>query len=98
MKYLPFTPEVVRLRRLAKACQAGEMSRVEYRSLRRDVIDGFVDHVDTRGDDTIPRFVAEVTQRRMYMPMQHPAGKIASKPLVWLIVGTLLCTALLLPG
>ena len=38
MKLLQLSPEVTRLRRVARACAAGELSRIEYRQARREVI------------------------------------------------------------
>ncbi|MEM7099392.1 MAG: ShlB/FhaC/HecB family hemolysin secretion/activation protein [Pseudomonadota bacterium] len=96
MKFLPFSPEVVRLRRMAKACQAGEVSRHEYRESRRSLIEGL--SVLPNIEDTIPRFDREVTQRRAYAtPFEGPAmEKKEGVSWWWLIVALLF--AVLLPG
>ncbi|MCZ6710475.1 MAG: hypothetical protein O7B25_08940 [Gammaproteobacteria bacterium] len=56
MTLMKLAPEIVRLRRVAKAYAAGEFSRVEYREARRDVIENFQPDV-IGDDDTQPRFV-----------------------------------------
>jgi hypothetical protein len=40
--FLKLAPETVRLRRLARAFAAGEMSEAEYRQARRQIIDEFL--------------------------------------------------------
>lgn len=55
MTLMKLAPEIVRLRRVAKAYAAGEFSRREYRETRREVIENF--QPDAIGDDdTQPRF------------------------------------------
>ena len=39
MSFIRFSPGVVRLRRVARACKSGELSRTEYRRQRRALID-----------------------------------------------------------
>ena len=63
MKLASYTPEVTRLRRIAKACAAGEMSRSAYRQARRQVIDQFLG-IGQGFDDTVPRFGGDTTVRR----------------------------------
>ncbi len=41
MKFMRLPPDVVRLRRIARAHMAGECSQEEYRTLRREVLDNF---------------------------------------------------------
>ncbi|MCZ6617984.1 MAG: hypothetical protein O7E57_07600, partial [Gammaproteobacteria bacterium] len=52
MRLMKFAPEIVRLRRVAKAYAAGEFSQLEYRDTRREVIENFQPdhfvHDDTR--------------------------------------------------
>ncbi len=62
MSLMRLAPECVRLRRMARAWAAGEMTQAEYRRARRELIDGFptVAPVD---DDTQPRFLDEPTLR-----------------------------------
>lgn len=64
MSLLQLSPEATRLRRIAKACAAGEVSRLEYREARRQVIDKFVGDIHNGIEDTVPRFDLDITQRR----------------------------------
>lgn len=64
MILLRLTPEVRRLRRVAKACAAGELSRLEYREARREVIEGFMEEYAQGMDRTIPREELDITLRR----------------------------------
>ena len=58
MTLLPLTPDGERLRRIAKAHAAGELSTVDYRRIRGDVIERFAAHDgDITGDDTQQRWV-----------------------------------------
>ncbi len=85
MSLLTFAPDVVRLRRVAKACQAGELSRLEYRQNRREVIRKFVDGVEGINEDTIPRFDLEATLRRGFVaPVRKPRQR--PNKLVWTCV------------
>jgi len=62
VSYMRLAPESVRLRRMAKAHAAGELTEQEYRDARRQVIDNFpVDAV--ADDDTRPRWSQEPTLR-----------------------------------
>ena len=91
MTLMKLAPEIVRLRRVAKAYAAGEFSRLEYRQARREVIENF--QPDAIGDDdTQPRFA--------------PAGGIQAPPLAsaqsdgigwaWLVAGLALALLLVL--
>ena len=96
MNLLPLNAEVIRLRRMAKACQAGELSRSEYRQTRREVISGFVSRAGVTFDDTVPRFDAEVTQRRM--PAELPVTrKSSASSLFWLGLAAIVVVGLTLP-
>jgi hemolysin activation/secretion protein len=64
MSLLRLTPEVRRLRRVARACAAGEVTRIEYRQTRRDVIEQFAESFGQGDDRTIPREDLDVTLRR----------------------------------
>ena len=68
MTLMKLAPEIVRLRRVAKAYAAGEFSRFEYREARREVIENFQPDV-IGDDDTQPRlrpgFALEVVGRRL---------------------------------
>ena len=66
---LRLTPDGERLRRIAKAHAAGELSTTEYRRIRTDVIESFSAAdvpCDGAGDDTQQRWIdsppAQVTQ------------------------------------
>ncbi|MEQ8991904.1 MAG: SHOCT domain-containing protein, partial [Pseudomonadales bacterium] len=67
MSFMKLPPEAVRLRRLARAHAAGELSEAEYRQSRRDLLDRFEaapdevrDHFD---DSTRPRWDEDITLR-----------------------------------
>ena len=66
MKFLSFSPEVTRLRRLARACRAGEVSRHDYRESRRALIEHLMCDASATFEDTVPRFDRDITQRREY--------------------------------
>ena len=97
MSLLPLSAEVVRLRRVAKACQAGELSRLEYRQSRRDVIRKFADGNNSLNEDTVPRFDLEATLRRGFMA---PPAAADTKPnkLVWMCVLVALVASLVIPS
>ena len=58
MKLLRLTPDGERLRRVAKAHAAGELSTADYRRIRSDVIERFAtQNGDITGDDTQQRWV-----------------------------------------
>ena len=98
MSLLTLCPEATRLRRIAKACSAGELSRTEYREARRRVIDKFSNVPDNDdSDDTVPRFDIDMTQERAAV-LSDP-GVVASNQnwLVWMLLGALLVVGLSLP-
>jgi hypothetical protein len=69
MSLLKLSPEIDRLRRLAKANAAGELATDEYRRMRSEVIEAFRSEVDA-GE-------CEVTQRR---PQADEAASAAVVP------------------
>jgi len=62
MSLMKLAPESVRLRRIARACAAGEFSAEEYRSARREVITNFVP-AELDDDDTQPRQTATAPEQ-----------------------------------
>lgn len=97
MSLLPLSAEVVRLRRVAKACQAGELSRLEYRESRREVIRKFTAGNNSLNEDTVPRFDLEATLRRGF---EAPAMDTGGKPnrLVWMCVLVALVAGFVIPS
>ena len=97
MSLLTLCPEATRLRRIAKACSAGELSRTEYREARRRVIDQISSVVDNDSDDTVPRFDVDVTQERSVV--MSDSGEVTSQHnwLLWMLLGALLVAGLWLP-
>jgi hypothetical protein len=88
MRLLKLTPESERLRRIAKAHAAGEISRREFRSIRSEVIDGFVAASQRDvGDDTQPRWIASESTTQRFQPAAQPAAVAASDRSVYSIVG-----------
>ena len=80
MSLLNLTPDAKRLRRIAKACAAGEISRLEYRQARRQMIDRFNSQNSSANttefdDNTVPRFAADVTQRRSEAYFEPSTGQ-----------------------
>ncbi|HEX7036541.1 MAG TPA: ShlB/FhaC/HecB family hemolysin secretion/activation protein [Pseudomonadales bacterium] len=65
MTLMKLAPESVRLRRIARAHAAGEMSEAQYRAIRREVIDSFPATAPP-DDDTRRRDADEVTLRGAY--------------------------------
>lgn len=64
MSLLQLSPEAVRLRRIAKACAAGEMSRLEYRQARRELIRHCSAVSQAPSEPTLTRHSPDTTQRR----------------------------------
>jgi len=85
VRLLPLAPEVNRLRRVAKACAAGELSRAEYRRTRRQLIREWREE-GRHADDTVPRFDLEVTQRRFVLEV---AGREDTSVRPWLLYALL---------
>lgn len=67
MSFMKLPPEAVRLRRLARAHAAGELSEAEYRQSRRELLDRFEAvpdaAADSLDDSTRPRWDDDVTLR-----------------------------------
>ena len=58
MTLLRLSPDSERLRRIAKAHAAGELSTPDYRRIRAEVIAGFTESgLDAPGDETEPRWL-----------------------------------------
>lgn len=97
MSLLKLAPEVTRLRRIAKACAAGELSRTEYRQARRAVIEEFSVSHGQGLEDTVPRFDVEITQRRN-KPQTQPVQTVSRQnSLTWILLFVLVLAALILP-
>jgi hemolysin activation/secretion protein len=94
---LTLSPESMRLRRIAKACSAGELSRLEYREARRRVINQFEAANFSGDEDTVPRFDIDVTQRRTAMMAEEVAVVGRQNWLVWMLLCTVLLAGLTLP-
>jgi hypothetical protein len=82
MTLLRLSPDSERLRRIAKAHAAGELSTPDYRRIRAEVIEGFAEtDADTQGDDTEPRW--------LYRPIapairtDPPMPRIAASAPLW---------------
>ena len=79
MSLMKFSPETVRLRRIAKAHAAGEFNLHEYRQARRDVIANF-SPANTDDDDTQPRF--ETAQLEVSQAGEIRARRVTNR-LLW---------------
>ena len=91
MRLLKLTPESERLRRIAKAHAAGEISRSEFRSIRSEVIDGFVAASERDvGDATQPRWIASESTTQRFPRVPQPAAVATSDRLVYSVVGVAL--------
>ena len=95
-KLTNFSADVTRLRRIAKACAAGEISRSEYRRNRRCVIEVYTGG-ESGGDATVPRFDGDTTVRRDFDFVHTQKQSNGRTSLVWLTVLLLLVGALLAP-
>lgn len=88
MRLLKLTPESERLRRIAKAHAAGEISRGEFRRIRSGVIDGFGEASQRdMGDATQPRWIASESTTQRFQPASEPAAVAASDRSVYIIAG-----------
>lgn len=107
MSFMQLSPETVRLRRLAKAHAAGELSTAEYRSSRREVIDNFAAGEplapEPGDDDTRPRWQDDITLRggqgrvaTVAVEGAPDAGGASARRLLWVVTVLLVCVALLL--
>ncbi|MEM7001502.1 MAG: ShlB/FhaC/HecB family hemolysin secretion/activation protein [Pseudomonadota bacterium] len=84
MKLLDYGPEISRLRRVARACAAGEMSRTQYRETRRRVLDELVKS-RSASDDTVRRLAGDTTVRRDVVDLGPPQIARSSWPWIWLV-------------
>lgn len=104
MKLLSFAPEVMRLRRIAKACMAGEVSRTEYRAKRRAIIAQLSEPSARLSesaarlvDDTVPRFDTDVTIRREYVDTIDLVDQTVLQRFSWWWIVLLALISLALP-
>jgi hypothetical protein len=88
MSLLKLTPESERLRRIAKAHAAGEISRGEFRSIRSGVIDAFGQaSQQDLGEATQPRWFASESTTQRFQPAAEPAVAAEPDRSVYTIVG-----------
>ncbi|NKC01126.1 MAG: hypothetical protein GKR90_21885 [Pseudomonadales bacterium] len=102
MKLATYSPEVSRLRRVAKACAAGEMSRTEYRSVRRQLIAAMTSALagadGLTEDRTLPRFMDETTVRRI-LPLRRRTDEGAQRqPWLWFLLACLVFVGMSVPA
>ncbi len=97
MSLLQLSPEANRLRRIAKACAAGELTRLEYREARRAMIDKFVCGQERHSEDTQPRFDLDITQRRPAVAIGDDEQAASPNWMLWTAVVLLLAALALLP-
>ncbi len=97
MSLLQLSPEANRLRRIAKACAAGELSRLEYREARRAMIDKFVSAREWDAEDTQPRFDLDITQRRPAVAIGDDEQAASPSWMLWIAVVLVLVALALLP-
>lgn len=97
MKLANYSPDVTRLRRIAKACAAGELSRSEYRRARREVIANLAVKTGHR-DDTVPRFDGDTTVRRDFAIAERPVANTNRLNLLWLLLFLVVLGTLAVPG
>jgi hypothetical protein len=101
MTLLRLSPEGERLRRIAKAHAAGEVSTPDYRRIRSDVIEGYADgDGDLVGDDTQQRWLEpvippSVNDEAPPPVARMPAERRARPRVVWVALGALLLAMLL---
>jgi hypothetical protein len=88
MSLLRLNPDSERLRRIAKAHAAGEISRAEFRSIRADVIDGF-GAASSRdvGDATQPRWFASESTTQRFQPAAERVVVAESDRTVYAMIG-----------
>ena len=84
MSLMKLSPETVRLRRIAKACAAGEFSQNEYRAARREVIENF--RVPRVGDDDTQTRQVPLDRKPQVVPLVTEAMAILKKRLKSLLV------------
>ena len=93
MKLLKLAPEATRLRRVSRAYASGDISRSEYREVRRDIIAGFGQDPGSRGG----RALIDETQRRNRASDASHGGEGVLREggdTVWWLVGVV-CVAVL---
>jgi len=101
MKLLRLTPDGERLRRVAKAHAAGELSTADYRRIRSDVIERFAtQNGDITGDDTQQRWVDHPTTATADAGDGEKAPRAVRRPLgvVWVMGAALLLIVLFASG
>jgi hypothetical protein len=101
MTLLQLTPEGERLRRIAKAHAAGELSTADYRRIRSDVIERFAAFDgDITGDDTQQRWVERTPLSAAESAETAADLRRARRParVVWLMGAGLLLIVLLASG
>ncbi len=98
MSLLQLSPEATRLRRIAKACAAGELTRTQYRQARREVIGKFAASLGEGDEDTVPRYDLDVTQRRATLPATESIHVVQRQNWpMWMLLIALVFAALLAP-
>jgi hypothetical protein len=102
MTLLQLTPDGERLRRIAKAHAAGELSTPDYRRIRSDVIERFATlDGDITGDDTQQRWPGPASVTTTDDTAIVAAPRTVRRPtprVVWLVAGGLLVIVLLATG
>lgn len=102
MSLLKLTPESERLRRIAKAHAAGEISLREFRSIRSAVIDGHGEAFPRdAGDATQPRWFASESTTQRFHPVAEPAVAAESDRSAFTMIGfavLLIIVAVVLAG
>jgi hemolysin activation/secretion protein len=97
VKLLQLSPEVMRLRRVARACAAGELSRIEYRQARREVICKFAERARDGDEATVPRDDLDITQRRGNVSVAPAEAVQRPNWSWWAVFVALIGAALLVP-
>jgi hypothetical protein len=100
MKLLRLTPDGERLRRVAKAHAAGELSTADYRRIRSDVIERFAtQNGDITGDDTQQRWVDRPIAATADAGDGEQAGAVRRPPrVIWVMGAALLLIVLFASG
>ena len=97
MRLLQLSPDATRLRRIAKAYAAGELSRIDYRQARREVIGKFAQGLPGDDEDTVPRYDREITQRRASVAEQPIDVDQSPNRALWALFMALIIALLLVP-
>ena len=85
MSLLQLSPEAVRLRRVAKACAAGDMSRLQYRQARREMIKHCSGVNLAPSEPTLTRYRLDTTQRRDELSPRGNSATVLKRSAVWLM-------------